>query len=188
MGEMNFFGLFLFFVLSMCPFIKAQNRVISETESKSIHIKKTIVFSENWIVTDANFDHAKAKHKSFEDTYIYSHTVPMRAKADSLESIINFEIESYKEFASDMLEIKMLPPLLTDQEKSIAFLRWVKWGSDAAHQLVAFIPEVESIFMLTLSSNEIDDFEQIKSDFEKLVQSYILEKEIRYEVTKNTFY
>jgi hypothetical protein len=178
-------------ILSLTMSYSVFSQTILETVSQVNEVKviKNITIPHGWSASGNEiYGNVLAKENSDSETTISFHLIEANMRYDSLESIIKFELDSYREFASERFEVKNAKPLLVDNEKSIAVVKHVFGAADAAYQAIAYIPESKSVLALTLSTDDHKIFSESLSQFEEIVKSYTVINERIQMVTKNTFY
>lgn len=152
-------------------------------------ISQYINIPDGWQIQNEDFNNAIITTSNTTDEAIIStYVIEADMQNDSIESIIKFELDSYREFASDRFEVKNMPPITVDNDKSIAIVKHVTGAADAAYQAIAYIPESKSVYVIALGTNTHKLFTETLPDFEKIVQSYKVDRERIWIVTKNTFY
>jgi hypothetical protein len=152
-------------------------------------ISQYLNIPEGWEIQNEDFNNAVIiKSNSTDEAIISTYVIEADMRYDSIESIIKFELDSYREFASDRFEVKNMSPITIDDGKSIAIVKYVTGAADAAYQAVAYIPESKLVYVIIYGTNSHKFFTENLSDFEKIVQSYKVDRERIWMVTKNTFY
>lgn len=165
--------------------LKAQSTLQYIEQVRFDKVTYDIAVPLGWQVTNSDFKNAQLQK---QNAYILTHIVAYQTKRDSLEMVIKDEINNYKEFASEFFKVTAQKPLMIDNGKSVAVVKHITGGSDAAYQAVAFIPESSWVLIVSLLAETKPEFNQYLPEFEKMIQSYNVNKEYIREVTKHTFY
>lgn len=169
--------------------MSAQTDLDYTTTINNHKISQRITLPEGWQINNEDFKNAVlSKLVNNEEAIISTYVINADMRTDSLESIIKFELDSYREFASDRFEVVNKNYLTVDNGKSLAIIKHITGAADANYQAVAYIPESKSVYVITLSSDNHKLFNETLPDFEEVVQSYKVDRERIWMVTKNTFY
>jgi hypothetical protein len=178
----------LFFIATAAT-LNAQTILTNTSQVYTVKSTKSITVSEKWVASSEDLYNTTLTPASTTDEInLGFYFIESNMREDSIENIIKFELDSYREFASDQFEIKNMPTIAIDNDRSVAFYKHIYSAADAAYQAVAYIPESKSILAITLSTDSHKLFNEYLEDFEKMIQSYMVERERIQMVTRNTFY
>jgi hypothetical protein len=178
-----------FLFIAAVSTLKAQTILTNTSQVYTVKSTKSITVSEKWVATSEDLYNATLTSvANADEVYMGFYFIEANMREDSIENIIKFELDSYRAFASDRFEIKNMPTLAIDNDRSVAFYKHIYNAADAAYQAVAYIPESKSILAVTFSTDSHKLFNEYLEDFEKMIESYTVERERIQMVTRNTFY
>ncbi len=96
---------------------------------------------------------------------------------DTLDAIIDKELNDFKAFASEFYEVHDKGIIVVDEGKNVAIIKHILGSSDASYIASAYIPERDFILNINMTTDYYQAFHEMLPKFNTMVRSYRLLKE-----------
>jgi hypothetical protein len=117
---------------------------------------------------------------------IFVTKVPLDNEQETIDDVIDFEVKTYTTFGE--VKVENSRTIIVDNDKSIAIVKKYYGASDAPFQAIAYIPERNSVTLVSFFADNETFFKQHLNSFETFVKSYTYNIEILPVALDNTYY